>query len=681
MGLISNTNSDLLNLLSGAAPSAKSSSITGTSPVPETGAFQKLLLLFPSTEVAAEGQNSSALTVPAPMLPPTQPGSDSLLMVTPTDLGSLRLFSQDGSLYTVQYGQQTTSSSSLSELERLEQAVAELQTVTLYVPPETRVNPAIVPTEGKPPTQLSEVSSETLFENITADATQPTIWSSAQDLQVFPRNSVADLGTVADPRVGQNAVLGTDFHAAGMDRISAAQAAFSDRLVSIKGAAGTAIPADSPAIPVTASAAKPAQSVPAGSIHPDSAETPVLATNVLTGSDAAKPSMTESLAQRLQSATLPAANTTADVPVSSAIAATSGDKVPSAPKVAGLAGGGEVAAGSSLRSAAESPVLGTASRGEVRVEAAAASESAAVVKTGQQLPPGEAVQPLAAGAGATTPSVSPLADHRSQPIPAADSAAPTTETPEPESRKASSESMTELQGLTEKSDGRASSQGDGREQRQPHTALPPVRVETADAAAPGLLSRAAATAIPAEIHEVDPIATPGSSDTNSAMAIGQGLTSSTATVAPGVLSPALQSFLNPLEIAEQLATEVSRRVETSVVDGQERFTMRLDPPELGELVISMRRTASGIELHVEAADPATMNLIQNGIDQMKSDPERSGSVFQQLNIDVTTGGHGSGHPADQRRPPSLNGAAERATVDVSESTRERSESEQISFVA
>jgi len=132
------------------------------------------------------------------------------------------------------------------------------------------------------------------------------------------------------------------------------------------------------------------------------------------------------------------------------------------------------------------------------------------------------------------------------------------------------------------------------------------------------------------------------------------------------------------DIMQQLATEVVQRVQTLEVNREQRFTLRLDPPELGKLVISMRRTASGIELHVDAADPVTQNLIQAGFDELNSDSTDTDSVFRQLNIDVTTG-DGSGRSPHERRQSFVAGRINSEKVE--DEVAEQAAPDRISFVA
>ncbi|MEZ6132246.1 MAG: flagellar hook-length control protein FliK [Planctomycetaceae bacterium] len=124
-----------------------------------------------------------------------------------------------------------------------------------------------------------------------------------------------------------------------------------------------------------------------------------------------------------------------------------------------------------------------------------------------------------------------------------------------------------------------------------------------------------------------------------------------ASAANSSVAPATQATeFGPMpNVVEQLAAEVTRRVETLSDGGQQRFIIRLDPPELGRMVISMKRTVGGIEMHVDAADPETLNLIQAGLDRLSHEAPDTESIFRQLNIDVTTGS-GSGRSDQDRRP-------------------------------
>lgn len=91
-------------------------------------------------------------------------------------------------------------------------------------------------------------------------------------------------------------------------------------------------------------------------------------------------------------------------------------------------------------------------------------------------------------------------------------------------------------------------------------------------------------------------------------------------------------------LAEQIASEAVKHAEIVKHQGQQRFTMRLDPPELGKLVVEMERTDKGLTMRVNAVDPATLGLIQTSLEELNSNLSQQDSVFQEMNIDVTTGG-------------------------------------------
>lgn len=673
MGLIGNTNSDLLNLLSGAAPSAQSSAnAAGTSSIPATGSFRELLLHFPSTDVFAASQAMSAV---APMLPKTQSAVNPLITLTPSEPGSLRLFSQDGSLLTTNRSEQSPSMGLLSELERLEQAVAELQTVTLYVPPEAGLNltgASTAPIEGP---QLFNPNSESPFEQISSGGTPETIWSTAQGLQIFPQVATVNPATAADSRLNVDTASGKDSEATGIKHGIATQASVSTGLASTEDADSMLISAESRSRAVTTSAADSIPPSPAG----NGVAVPEQTNTVLVAGDPAASSPQQSPSQQQQMESSPFARSAdtgaADSLVGNVASATSTEKT-------GAQDVTETVLQKSRSFTADSAVqLSDRNRG-VTVEAVRTDNSSPDQIPHQRLTAGIAGQPTSEAASVSpTASVSPLTDVQPQPAPVVNPTTAPAETTESSSGERSSESAAGLQEVAEKSERGTTNQGDGSDQRHRRGNVPPVPTAAVDAAAPASFSRAAAAAVPAAPQEPEVAVTRKNSETSSATASPAGLTSFVSAVTPGVATPVLNGMPNAVEIAEQLATEVSRRVETSVVNGQERFTMRLDPPELGELVISMRRTADGIELHVDAADPATMNLIQNGIDQLKGDSERAGSIFQQLNIDVTTSGQGSGHTSDQRRSATPSETSDRIAENVSDSSSISPDSDQISFVA
>lgn len=98
------------------------------------------------------------------------------------------------------------------------------------------------------------------------------------------------------------------------------------------------------------------------------------------------------------------------------------------------------------------------------------------------------------------------------------------------------------------------------------------------------------------------------------------------------------AIVDPPNLAEQIANEAVKHAEVVKHQGQQRFTMRLDPPELGKLVVEMERTERGIALRVNAVDPATLGLIQSSVDELNSNlTNQQDSIFQEVNIDVTTG--------------------------------------------
>jgi len=134
----------------------------------------------------------------------------------------------------------------------------------------------------------------------------------------------------------------------------------------------------------------------------------------------------------------------------------------------------------------------------------------------------------------------------------------------------------------------------------------------------------------------------------------------------------------PADLAQQIANEAVRHAELVKHQGQQRFTMRLDPPELGELEIEMERTVDGISLRVHAVEATTMSMIQDSLDLLSRDPNQQDSVFQEMNIDVSTGNHSSpGH--SHQKQTHHNQSPLLSANDPGEAPQQ--ETEEVSFVA
>lgn len=66
-------------------------------------------------------------------------------------------------------------------------------------------------------------------------------------------------------------------------------------------------------------------------------------------------------------------------------------------------------------------------------------------------------------------------------------------------------------------------------------------------------------------------------------------------------------------------------------------------------MVEMERTDTGINLRVNAIDPATLGLLQASVNELNSNLSQQDSIFQEVDIDVTTG-DGSEQSADDDLP-------------------------------
>ena len=138
-----------------------------------------------------------------------------------------------------------------------------------------------------------------------------------------------------------------------------------------------------------------------------------------------------------------------------------------------------------------------------------------------------------------------------------------------------------------------------------------------------------------------------------------------------------QRIAAPVELAEQIAHETLKHAEVVKHHGTQRFTMRLDPPRLGQLVIEMERTEHGIALRMSAGDPATLSLIRASVNDLSRDLAQHESIFQEVNIDVTTDDHSS----DSRRDETFQKARKPTQTETQPTIVDPTVSGRISFMA
>jgi flagellar hook-length control protein FliK len=156
-----------------------------------------------------------------------------------------------------------------------------------------------------------------------------------------------------------------------------------------------------------------------------------------------------------------------------------------------------------------------------------------------------------------------------------------------------------------------------------------------------------AGAIPALPETTTPKDTPPPANTAVASAGVESVSGSSMTGLSGVVSggAGLAETVSA-EIRQPLTAQISRAVYEYVqrqgAGGNENtsMTLRLDPPTLGELVISLSQTAEGIAVRVTAREPVTMDMLlargQEIESQLKSqDLNLAGVEF--LNADQFSG--------------------------------------------
>jgi len=104
---------------------------------------------------------------------------------------------------------------------------------------------------------------------------------------------------------------------------------------------------------------------------------------------------------------------------------------------------------------------------------------------------------------------------------------------------------------------------------------------------------------------------PADSVTSSAPGVSATSASSSGVVSAGA-APDLSSTLSA-EVRQPLSSQVSRAVlehlERGSTSDNERLTVRLDPPELGEMTIELSKTKEGLAVRVSAREAVTMDML------------------------------------------------------------------------
>ncbi|MEZ6123120.1 MAG: flagellar hook-length control protein FliK [Planctomycetaceae bacterium] len=135
-------------------------------------------------------------------------------------------------------------------------------------------------------------------------------------------------------------------------------------------------------------------------------------------------------------------------------------------------------------------------------------------------------------------------------------------------------------------------------------------------------------------------------------------------------------------LSQQIIRDAQVHASAVERDGRMTYTMRLDPPELGQIVVEMRQTRKGLSMHLSVSDGSTLELVRASLADITGSLQQDDSVFQQLNIDVTTGGRQHGQDSEEflsRNEPSLPRGTENRNNPEPRATS--ADSGQVSFVA
>lgn len=164
---------------------------------------------------------------------------------------------------------------------------------------------------------------------------------------------------------------------------------------------------------------------------------------------------------------------------------------------------------------------------------------------------------------------------------------------------------------------------------------------------------------------------------------------------PEVITPnedvsALDSFDNLVnqsdgfeqpDAAQQIASEALRHAEIVRNEGQHRFTIRLDPPELGEVVVDMVQDGTELSMHVRVAEAKTGELLQSVVDDLSNGLlGGDDSSFVNVSVDVSTGGS-SQQQSENHRHPARQPIVEDETTRMPDNSEQKSDSGLVNITA
>ena len=106
---------------------------------------------------------------------------------------------------------------------------------------------------------------------------------------------------------------------------------------------------------------------------------------------------------------------------------------------------------------------------------------------------------------------------------------------------------------------------------------------------------------------------------------------------------------NSVDIAQQIAARSLSEAEVLNPGDSSRFRIRLDPPELGKLLVELHKTAQGTTVTVTAADPATQQLLRDSLQQLNQSHSDDAGIFETLDFDLATGDREGSHDQNRRK--------------------------------
>ena len=104
-----------------------------------------------------------------------------------------------------------------------------------------------------------------------------------------------------------------------------------------------------------------------------------------------------------------------------------------------------------------------------------------------------------------------------------------------------------------------------------------------------------------------------------------------------------------LSLPRQIAARAIGEAEVLETGDSSRFRIRLDPPELGSVLVELQKSASGTTITVTAAEPATQQLLQDSLQQLNQSDSDEASVFENLDFDLSNGDQGESPDHDSKK--------------------------------